>query len=232
MNQEERKAQKKAWEKANSEKRKAQKRARYAANPEKVKARVKARVKAWRLANPEKRKVWRQANSEKIKAQRKTYYIANSEKIKTQTKAYREANAEKIKVRMKTHYDTNSEKIKTSVIAYRTNRRKTDVNFKLACNLRGRLRMALKKNYKAGSAVRDLGRTIPELKVHIESLFKPGMTWDNYGNKEGCWSIDHIKPLSKFDVSDRQQLLEACHYTNLQPMWHILNIKKGSKILP
>jgi hypothetical protein len=55
------------------------------------------------------------------------------------------------------------------------------------------------------------------------------MAWENYGIKEGCWSIDHIMPLSAFDLSDRQHFLLACFYLNLQPMWHIENMSKGDK---
>jgi len=91
--------------------------------------------------------------------------------------------------------------------------------------LRLRLYHALNHNFKSGSAVRDLGCSISGLKLHLESKFQPDMTWDNYGE----WHIDHIKPLSKFDLTDRDQLLEACHYTNLQPLWAEENLKKGNR---
>jgi hypothetical protein len=64
------------------------------------------------------------------------------------------------------------------------------------------LRTALKNNSKRGSAVKDLGCSIEELKIYLESKFLPGMSWDNW-SPDG-WHIDHIKPLSKFDLTDRE----------------------------
>ena len=53
------------------------------------------------------------------------------------------------------------------------------------------------------------------------------MTWDNYGRYG--WHIDHIKPLCRFDLTDGKQLLEAVHYTNLQPLWASDNYAKGGR---
>lgn len=112
---------------------------------------------------------------------------------------------------------------------YAKNKLKTDINFKLACNLRSRLYCALFKQKKSGSAVKDLGCSVDDLKIYLESKFQPGMTWENHGNRVGTWSIDHILPLSKFNLSKREELVVACHYTNLQPMWCIDNIRKSNK---
>ena len=78
-----------------------------------------------------------------------------------------------------------------------------------------------------GSAVRDLGCSVEELKRHLEKQFQPKMNWENYGLYG--WHIDHIKPLVNFDLTNREQFLEACHYTNLQPLWAEDNLSKGAK---
>ena len=127
---------------------------------------------------------------------------------KAYDKAYREANRDKINARQ-------------------NNRTKIDIQYKLSRRLRNRLYCALQGNFKNGSAVKDLGCSIDELKTHLESKFQSGMTWDNW-SFEG-WHIDHIKPLASFDLTDRKQLLLACHYTNLQPLWAIDNLSKGDR---
>ena len=103
---------------------------------------------------------------------------------------------------------------------------------RLSDRLRQRLVHALRGEYRSGSAVRDLGCTISELKSHLERLFTPGMAWDNYGHGLGKWGIDHIAPLSSFNLTDRNQLLAVCHYSNLQPMWFEDNMAKGDKVMP
>lgn len=111
---------------------------------------------------------------------------------------------------------------------YAKSKRKNDIQYRIASNLRSRLRDAMKNNYKSGSAVRDLWCTIKYLKTYLENKFLPGMTWENYGY---CgWHIDHIIPLVGFDLTDRSKVLMACHYTNLQPLWAKDNLIKGAKI--
>lgn len=114
------------------------------------------------------------------------------------------------------------------VIARKQDRRKRakfSPHYWLSRRLRSRLYNALKGRFKAGSAVQDLGCSIERLKEHLESQFQGGMNWDNHGK----WHIDHKKPLASFDLTDRQQFLEACHFTNLQPLWAKKNMSKGSK---
>ena len=45
-----------------------------------------------------------------------------------------------------------------------------------------------------------------------------------------AFRIDHIRPLSSFDLTDHEQVKQVCHYSNLRPLWAIDNLSKGSKV--
>ena len=75
-----------------------------------------------------------------------------------------------------------------------------------------------------------LGCGIQEFISHLEKQFTDGMSWENYGNGNGRWNVDHIVPISKFDLSKEDQARAVFHYSNCRPMWAIDNIKKGNKI--
>lgn len=112
---------------------------------------------------------------------------------------------------------------------YIKNRIKNDIEFKLKRNLRSRLSKAIKRNSKKGSAVNDLSCSIEDFKWWLEFWFEEGMTWDNYGQGQGKWNIDHIIPLALVDLTNKRELLKVCNYKNLQPLWEI-NHKEKSKI--
>ena len=192
------------------------------------KDKIKIRQKNYNEANKDKikayDKIYQDVNKEKLKFAHKVYREANKDKVKVQTKVWREANKDKVKVQTKNYREANKDKIKKWFV----NKFKTNVQFKLSHILRSRLHNALKNNQKTGSAVKDLDCSVEELKQYLESKFQPGMSWDNW-SLDG-WHIDHIKPLSSFDLTDRKQLLEACHYTNLQPLWAKDNLSKSDKI--
>lgn len=96
----------------------------------------------------------------------------------------------------------------------------------MATNLRNRLRLALKKSPKSLKTYELIGCSLHELREYISSLFKEGMTWDNYGD----WQIDHIAPCASFDLSDKHQQLVCFNYKNLQPLWKEENLEKRAKL--
>jgi hypothetical protein len=140
------------------------------------------------------------------------YYSKHKEKILEKNKAYNKD--------YRIRYKSRRNKLKI-------NRYHTDIIFKLSSNLRGRITSAIKRNQKSGSAIKDLGCSITEFKQYIEDKFLPGMTWKNHGK----WHLDHIRPISSFDLSDRKDFLKCAHYTNYQPLWAHDNLTKSSKII-
>lgn len=88
--------------------------------------------------------------------------------------------------------------------------------------------LRIAKIQKEGRTIEYLGCSMAEARRHIERQFKRGMRWENHGT---VWHIDHIVPLSRFDLTDRTQMLRANHFTNLQPMLAKENLQKGNRII-
>jgi len=186
---------------------------------------------AYEATNREKinarKAAYRAANIGKVRAQRAASWLAGKEKYAAYAEAYRQTPEAKshMKAHMKAYRQTPEFKAKRNTQL--KERLSTDIQFKMQENLRSRLYGAIRGTRKAGSAIRDLGCSLVELKARLELLFQPGMTWDNW-SLDG-WHIDHIKPLSSFDLTDREQFKRACHFSNLQPLWAIENLSKGAK---
>jgi hypothetical protein len=82
---------------------------------------------------------------------------------------------------------------------------------------------------KSASTLELLGCSLDQLRVHLESQFCHGMTWENHGP---VWHIDHIRPCASFDLLDPVQQRACFHYTNLQPLLALENWKKGATYQP
>jgi hypothetical protein len=92
--------------------------------------------------------------------------------------------------------------------------------------LRNRCYSAFKniKENKPFGTNKLLGADFYTVKKHLEIKFTEGMDWNNMGRYG--WHIDHIKPLAL--ASCKEEVIELCHYTNLQPLWCKDNLKKNS----
>jgi len=139
-------------------------------------------------------------------------------------------NKDKIDQQNKNWYENNKEKRIAKITEYKRERRKADPIFKLIVNIRRRTNRALKavRWSKSSKFNEYIGCTKKELDFHLTSQFQPGMSWENYGDGLGSWSLDHIKPLSL--AKNELEIYSLCHYSNLRPMWHIDNLKKSNKV--
>ena len=107
---------------------------------------------------------------------------------------------------------------------HRLKKRQTDLQYRMLCNLRGRVYNVMKGNTKSFAIMELLGCSIEELKTYLQKQFQKGMLWGNYGD----WHIDHIIPCSKFNLIDPEQQKLCFNYSNLQPLWAIDNLRKSN----
>lgn len=164
---------------------------------------------------------------DKINAQCRAYRLNNLEKERERCRAWREKNKAFVKMRAKEYNKRDALKIRE-----RSRRRHlVDKHYAMRKALSARLSAALSGvAAKSKRTMELLGCTIEYLKIHLESQFKDGMTWDNYGRRgDRSWEIDHRRPCVSFDLSDVAQQEQCFHYTNLQPLWWYENLSKGSK---
>lgn len=174
-------------------------------------------------------KNYREKNHDKRSETLKKYYLNNKEKELLRLKKYRIENSEKRKQTVKNWYINNKEKSNETAKKWKQQNRLNNPMYKAWENLRSRTKDFLfnKNNFSKSKTLLIIGCTPDELKHHIENQFKTGMSWDNYGFYG--WHIDHIIPLSS--AKDDEELLKLCHYSNLQPLWMLENLKKGNKIV-
>jgi hypothetical protein len=155
------------------------------------------------------------------------YREKHKEHLRQLDKEWYKKNKEKHKIRRDEYYKNNKDKIINQHLKYQRERRKKDPLYKLRLNLGCRTYLAFKsKSFRKNSKTKQLlGADLPIVKEHIEKQFTKGMTWENYGE----WHVDHIIPLAS--AKTEEELIKLCHYKNLQPLWAIDNMIKGSNII-
>ena len=160
----------------------------YLKNSEKI----KNRVKEYRANNPEL-----------IKECKKKHYIENSEHLIIKAKNYYAKNTDIINTKHKEYVAKNSETIKNYQKDYKRNRRNTDPIFKMVCNLRSRIQIALKSQgaTKDISSKELFGADQEFVWKHLESQFKEGMTREN-NNRKGwpLWWIENLQKSYKYVI--------------------------------
>lgn len=156
----------------------------------------------------------------------KKNYEKNKDEISLKNKEYKLKHIEYYKNYDKKYYQENREKIKLKSKEYLYRKIEEDIGFKILQRCRARLYQAIKGYVKSARTQELIGCTVNELRNHLESQFKEGMSWDNYGE----WHIDHIIPCASFDFSKEEDQYKCFNYTNLQPLWAEENFAKKDKI--
>lgn len=106
-------------------------------------------------------------------------------------------------------------------------------HLKIADRVRTLIRVTLKRCelVKKSKTTEIIGCSIIEYKKHIESQFEDWMSWDNYGNGKDKWNIDHIIPISYFDLTNDDELKKAFNYKNCRPLLSTENFIKSNKLI-
>ena len=151
------------------------------------------------------------------------YWLDNKEKLSERGRQWRLDN--NYKEQRRQHYQRPE--IKKARYAYDRNRYKEDELFRVKKLLSKQVYRWCKfiGSSKTGRTEELLGYTAEKLKIHIESLFKEGMTWEN----QGKWHIDHRIPQSDFTLID--QMRECFALDNLKPEWGEWNMSKGNRFI-
>jgi hypothetical protein len=123
----------------------------------------------------------------------------------------------------------NPERHREIAAKYMKDRKNSDPGFRVQCNLRNRLKDLIVTCRKGGSwQISSLiGCSTAQLAKHLESKFKRGMTWANYGTH---WHVDHVLPCASFNQQDPRQRAQCWHWTNLEPLEAKKNLEKSDTI--
>lgn len=172
------------------------------------------------------KKTWRENNREYMKDYLKDYYKSNKETLNQKKKEYYNLNKSYFNELGKKYYQDHKKELLQWHKEHNKERYYNNPEYNLQVKVRRRLWSFFKNKSKTGRTKEMLGCSWDQLKNHLESQFKDGMSWDNMG-KFG-WHIDHIIPLSS--AKSEVEIMKLCHYTNLQPLWWLENLKKSNKV--
>lgn len=174
------------------------------------------------------RRRWLERNREAERVRSAAWKKANPEKERLRHAAGRlkEGFREAKRVADKLRWEEKRDIRLLQKASWRRQKRQECPSFRFKDNLRRRIRIAYSGRTKPATTIDLIGCSHAEFMKHIESRFAPGMSWENRSE----WHVDHIVPVSIFDISDPDQARLAFHYSNCQPLWAADNLKKAAKL--
>ena len=183
-----------------------------------------------------------QDNAEKVKQQQQKYYQDNADKVKQQQQKYRQENADKLKQHNQKYYQDNAERlIQQRIKHYHDNKceHNKGIGFCSICNPSLYLLKLQRVNLRRCLKIANLDKT----KQTIEYLGCDVVCFKDYIQKKmdiynetaevkmdfNNIHIDHIKPITAFNLDDEEEFLDCSHYTNFQPLLAKDNLSKSNK---
>jgi len=125
-------------------------------------------------------------------------------------------------------------KYRNRILKKNHDRYHNDIRYNLDMKLRSQFYDAFRrrnmiKNRIIGHIENLIGCSMEVFCKYFEQKLRPGMTWENFGYYG--WHIDHVIPISAFDLTNIEEQKKCWHYTNLQPLWREENQQKSNRIL-
>lgn len=191
----------------------------------------KIKDKEYRNKNLEKIKqkdyLYRQSHKEEAQKRASEWYYKNRDyAIEYRRKHYRK-NWEQYQKNRKKWNDSHPEFYRIYKRNYYHIRKAKDPEYLLLHHLRTRFKSALKGNINFKKEFQVLsGCDFNFIRQWFEFQFTPEMNWDNHGL---YWHIDHVKSCKSFNFNNPKNILKCFHWSNLQPLYKIENLKKGCK---
>ena len=154
------------------------------------------------------------------------YKKNNKNMISSYNKIYKEENAEDISLYNHNYNINNREEIQTRQTRQHAERLRIDPVYKLATQSRSKL-----CNYLNSTVNLDVRRTLigcsaTQFKEWLAYQFESGFSFDNRGT---VWVLDHVIPISKFDILDEEEFERCFHWSNVQPLTKEQNLRKTNK---
>ena len=159
-----------------------------------------------------------------MKSEKEKYYKKTKHSRSDYYSQYREKNKKYFNEYCNNHYHTKKELYRE----WNNNKYAKDVGFRIKHLTSSRIHAALKtyQLLKTNQTLEYLGCTIEEYYIYLENQFDKNMNWDNQGE---YWEIDHIKPISSFNLNNEDELYKCFHYLNTQPLEKKENREKSNK---
>lgn len=229
-----------AFTKSGNQKR-CSKRCSYLAERSRSSQRESIKSEEYKEVKREKVRQWKERNKARVKQSSAEYREKNRESLKEKGKKYvypkelilsrhkqwRDANRSRIAGYR--HKMAESGKLTECNRRYQKERTKSDPVYRLTKVLRARVKAALIKASvsKSGKTFDLLGMSGKDFMEYLLShrSCRKHFTAENYGT---VWVVDHIRPISSFDLSSKEQQSAAFHFTNCQPLSKDENARKGN----